>query len=668
MRFTILNIILWSRNQSHEPRIVEFEAGVLNVLSGDSQTGKSALIPIVDYCLGSRKCAIPVGVIRKASAWFGVVIQTEQSQILLARREPGVQQSTDEMFIMEALAIKVPRTIPNSNVNRSFIKQYFDSMAGLSSLDMEVDTTNMYKGRPSFRDMAAFNFQPQDIVASPRTLFFKADTTEHREKLKNVMPYALGITTPDVIAKQYELEQLRREEKSGRREFDMLSENTREWITDLRIHLSQAREYGLIPPDTPTDLAERDAIVVLRRVIERSAATSSDDSPPARPALNSIEKELQSLRRREHDYALDLNSLRRRLLEMSKLRDAADAYARALSLEENRLGISRWLLEKSSDAHGECPVCGNELNATHSHLAELLQSLEEVERGSTNFRTLPPTFDKEWVQVQAGIRETTDALNAVQRQIKTLQSSSEAERNRRYTELSASRFVGRIEAGITQYDRLTSNNELKQKLEELVEKIKVLRREVDETVLEGKKRSALAEITKLIDGMLEAFGVENPHDPVALNIKELTLQIERFGRKDYLWEVGSASNWLGYHLGTLLSLHLYFDELPKSVVPSFLMLDQPSQVYFPTKLAGRKTKGELQPDDRVRVRRIFEKLAAVCTEAKGKLQLIVVDHAGQDVWGGIAGINKVADWRGDERLVPKGWLAAEIEEKQDPAS
>ena len=39
--------------------------------------------------------------------------------------------------------------------------------------------------------MAAFNFQPQHIVANPYTLFFKADTTEHREKLRIIFPLAL---------------------------------------------------------------------------------------------------------------------------------------------------------------------------------------------------------------------------------------------------------------------------------------------------------------------------------------------------------------------------------------------------------------------------------------------------------------------------------------------
>jgi DNA repair exonuclease SbcCD ATPase subunit len=169
--------------------------------------------------------------------------------------------------------------------------------------------------------------------------------------------------------------------------------------------------------------------------------------------------------------------------------DKVAAFVIPLSVEENRLGISRWLLEKSSAAEGDCPVCGNELNATHSHLAELLTSLEEIEKGSLAFRTLPPSFEKEWVQVDSEIRKTTDSLTNVQKELKALQTVTDAERSRRYTELSACRFIGRIETGLSQYDRMNQDQALKTRLQELGDRIASLLREVDESVLEKKSGS-----------------------------------------------------------------------------------------------------------------------------------------------------------------------------------
>ena len=87
MRFQILELVLWPR-QSGEPQKVKFRPGVVNVISGASKTGKSAVIPIIDYCLGADKCTIPVGVIRSHCSWFGVVVETDQGQKLFARSEP----------------------------------------------------------------------------------------------------------------------------------------------------------------------------------------------------------------------------------------------------------------------------------------------------------------------------------------------------------------------------------------------------------------------------------------------------------------------------------------------------------------------------------------------------------------------------------------------------
>lgn len=53
MNFTINSIILWPRNTEHSPRCLSFDSEAVNIITGASRTGKSALIPIIDYCLGS---------------------------------------------------------------------------------------------------------------------------------------------------------------------------------------------------------------------------------------------------------------------------------------------------------------------------------------------------------------------------------------------------------------------------------------------------------------------------------------------------------------------------------------------------------------------------------------------------------------------------------------
>ena len=57
----IKNIILY-KDAEHQ-RVLSFELGKVNIITGESKSGKTALINIVDYCLGSRECKIADGVI-----------------------------------------------------------------------------------------------------------------------------------------------------------------------------------------------------------------------------------------------------------------------------------------------------------------------------------------------------------------------------------------------------------------------------------------------------------------------------------------------------------------------------------------------------------------------------------------------------------------------------
>src|SRR5260221_11318738 len=113
MHFHIKQIILWPRDGAFLPRRLTFQQGSVNVISGNSRTGKSAIIPIIDYCLGADKCTIPVKTVRDACSWFGVVVETDFGEKLFARREPGEQKTTGDMYVVEGASVEIPMTTPS---------------------------------------------------------------------------------------------------------------------------------------------------------------------------------------------------------------------------------------------------------------------------------------------------------------------------------------------------------------------------------------------------------------------------------------------------------------------------------------------------------------------------------------------------------------------------
>src|SRR5579872_572962 len=244
MQFQILKLVLWSK-AGHPPRVVPFEPSMVNVISGASKTGKSAVIPIIDYCLGSSKCSIPVGVIREACSWFGIVIDTMEGRKLLARKEPGDARQTGDMFLLEDDEIIIPDAITEKNISVEAIKHKLDALAGLSRLGLSPESESGFQSRVSFRDLLAFTFQPQYIVANPMVLFFNADTTEHREKLKAIFPYVLGALTPAMLAASWEIDRLTRDLRRLEAALNSAKNAVRAWQAESQAWIRQALELGL---------------------------------------------------------------------------------------------------------------------------------------------------------------------------------------------------------------------------------------------------------------------------------------------------------------------------------------------------------------------------------------------------------------------------------------
>ncbi|MDU3897571.1 MAG: DUF3732 domain-containing protein [Enterobacter sp.] len=153
---------------------------------------------------------------------------------------------------------------------------------------------------------------------------------------------------------------------------------------------------------------------------------------------------------------------------------------------------------------------------------------------------------------------------------------------------------------------------------------------------------------------------EWPDSPVRLIINDLTVKVSRGQRDDYLWETGSGANWLAYHIATTLALQWVFTRNPQHPVPSLLIYDQPSQVYFPVRQAGiidnENNEPEWQNEDIVAVRKVFKVLNKFISSTKGIFQFIVLDHANEEVWSNLENIHLVEEWRG-AALIPYDWIA-----------
>ncbi|CAN7423877.1 DUF3732 domain-containing protein [Mesorhizobium caraganae] len=271
---------------------------------------------------------------------------------------------------------------------------------------------------------------------------------------------------------------------------------------------------------------------------------------------------------------------------------------------------------------------------------------------------LSDAFDKERLRIRADVEDATKDLAAARQEISILERRSEEVRETTYRQDKVERFLGRLEQALETFERAEDGGAQAEEIGRLQGQINEQRALYSEQQVRMRTDNALRYVAQIAATILPKLDGEWPNAPIEVLIDDLTIRVVHTDRKDYLWEIGSGANWLAYHVAVTLALQRFFRELPNHCVPGFLIYDQPSQVYFPTGFdsPGRGALGRTRDQDIAAVRAVFTAIADEIVQAQGQLQAIVLDHAGADVWGELVGVVPIAEWRGDDALVPQSWL------------
>ena len=591
MYFQVEKIILWSKKVQYSYKTVNFCCDKINVITGASRTGKSAIIPIIDYCLGDGQCQIPVNTIRDACSWFGIIVKIDEKKLLLARREPGQHKVTDDMMLMEGEEIEIPE-IPGKNTTCKNVRRYLDELARVTFLELNQ-----------------------------------------------------------------ELNELQKKLKRKERELQKMQEVSEKWRIEIGSWINAAKEIGLIDAKYSTDTLDFDAQMNL---LKRISQKSSEDTVILKENVEAASKEIISLRKQENRISMELSKYKSRYIEMTQFIDSIDEYRKTLTIQIDRLSISKWLNELISQ-NEICPFCGSKHNVD-GQMRELIGNLEDLEEESEEIAEIPVAFEREYSIVQGKISELTERLGAVQKSIKIQNNKKDETYNQKYTLESVSRFLGKLQYAEETYRAIGYDGELQEEISELQKKIIVLQNEINEGGIRKRFASALENIELKIMKLLPLLDTERPEDSVKIDYKNLTITVtSKSGRKDYLWEIGSGSNWLSYHISVSLAFQMFFAEKKYSPIPQFIVYDQPSQVYFPNKAAQKEEDKDVDPhledEDILAVKKIFEAMSEAMEKTKHRMQIIVLEHADESAWEGVSNMHLVEEWRGENnKLIPNEWL------------
>ncbi|WP_176079561.1 DUF3732 domain-containing protein [Paraburkholderia tropica] len=662
MQFFISQLLLWPKSKKLSVRTLDFAEDKVNVVHGRSRTGKSSIIAIIDYCLGASRCAIPVGTIRQKTAWFGLRVRANGTWLLIARRSPEKGTGSGECFIsvVSDRVAALPQRLEATHTIKQF-KDAFNRLTRVTNISLveEEDAENS-QITPSYRDLAAFNFLPQHIVANPNVLFYKADSYKHRDKLKRILPYALGIVDAEYLIKARERAREQKVYDALMKERETRRIGRASWVAEINQIWDEAVALGLIGGE--------DAGVGVRfselRSLNAAYLEGRLTDNLVRPQYGRLNELFREATEREVAAQRTLDDLVQEVRDYERLAGGAEQLSEVVDKERGRVVNLDWL-KRSLVRDEACVVCGSTTAHNHAVLEELSAKLEDANRLSKVLRD-GPIVDRQLEELKNKLTIAESELHAARmRRLRMEPKSGEPPDSlgRLYV------LIGRIQSLLSALKASQGDGSLHQRLDDAEERIARLDEYFENCGRERREAEVAEQLDTLIRGYAKWFGL-NSKGTVALDQNELTLSFARSqGKpKDYLWEIGSGENWMAYHVSTFLALQEYFTR-PKRIngpVFSFLAIDQPSQVYFPSAHSGENPLDEYQSQaeslkdregDIEDTRKIFRALSRGIERSDFKFQIIVVEHADKSIWGRIKNVHEVEAWKAKgEGLIPREWL------------
>jgi hypothetical protein len=661
MNFQIIRLIVWPKNTIHAPQIIKFEKGKVNVITGASRTGKSAIIPIIDYCLASSECQIPIDTIRDHSGWYGIIVESDEEQVLLVRRGPLGREASREFYVERGATVKVPNEILEANESIDGVKLILNTIAGTPYLRLSAPEENRpFQERLGFRDVTTLTFQSQDVVASQNILFYKTHAFEYRERLKNWFPYILGAENLETLTARHRLAVVQAKLVQLRREDERAKKVSQTWLDNMAGQVEVARQYGLVPEGTAKSSDPEVLIQIAKIILE----TSLEYPQATTKSIEYSNEAITALENQEDEVSDEISLAKRRLRDLSRLKESFTSYGLSTRKRAERLHISQWLKDISAK-DSACPVCGEQghVNST-IELSKIATAFEKAELESKKTKTIPTTFvrEEELLKRQLDIALEKRAAIAGRLDLRISRSKELSAHFARRKNMFL--FLGYLRASLTTFESLFNKNEAGKEIESLEKEEATLKLKVTPGVVERKTETALGLIELKTLVRLQTLDVESKYKirPPKFSIKDLSLKVlSNDNDWHFLSEVGSASNWLSFHIAFMCALHEYLSELEESCVPSFAVFDQPSQVYFPktsrVNLESNDQERNYLDEDVDAVKGIFKTLSDSVQTMNGKWQCIVLDHAGIDIYGGITNVHEVDVWRNGKKLIPSHWIA-----------
>lgn len=626
-------------------RTINFNLCGLNIITGKSSTGKSAIANIVEYCMGQSTCKIPLGEIRDKAAWFCVIFSFRDSELIVAKPAPvNGAKSCSKAMIRIGESLQPPQFNElTTNTTDSDVKYILSRKIQIFDNKTDVplgQSRNEYE--VTIAHTLYYLFQGQTLIANKDFLFYKQAEPFIPLAIKDSFKVLFGDQRPDKLLKIEELRGARRNLKLLKKKQErIIDTNATAYSKGLSL-LGNAQELGLAKSNIESGTI--DELASTLRSLTKLGVKDVDISG----AIDIYQYEEEDLRLRE-----ERRVLRRQL-------DVAQKQFQLLGSFSQEAGTQRQRLQSIDFFRGFVDAGNIESDwAEHKWIDSVMNAIRaDLDQLSAELAQTNGIAPK--IESHIGVlRGKLEVCNAKLKANRALLEGAIQQNDKLDANISLKSSIDFLKGKISAFlDELSDSSEsqyIDAEITRTERKIALLEKEIGNDEVDSAAYVAVNSISQKISEYARHFEVEYSAYPIRLDMDRLNLFMDKPDTPASLDLIGGAENHLIYHIATMLAIHWFAEKYSKPI-PKFLILDQPTQVYFPEEVyrkLGENEAVEIDSDIET-VRKLFGFLNDYTIKENQNFQLIIFEHANlKDDWFKKAILEK--PWKKPPALIPLDW-------------
>lgn len=633
-------------NREGDKRILPFNIGKVNIITGESKTGKTAIIDVVNYCLGSDECRISEGVIRDTVEWFGILLKYEEEEIFIARQNPNRlnQNSTQYIYFSNADKVEIPEieTLQN-NSDISTLKDFFTKKLFIAEYTNAPTSGTRDPLTVNFKHSRFYSYQPQDLIAQRLYLFYNQSEPFVAQSIKDTLPYFLGAVREDSMRLEQEIANKKRELnrlEKDLREYERLKQDGSQKIFEL---VNEAKELNLISVEKVAN-NESEALDVLKEALNWEETFNE--------IIQGENANLKKLLDEKLDLERELSYKNEDAKAVNSFIQQTSDYSIEVSQQKARLESINLFKESEADMH-ICPLCSQNVETEIPSIIAINKSLVDLSENLNNTIAERPKLNQYIGRLSVEQDILKRQIEIRQNGIKAIYNEQEQAAKQKDINLRRGKTIGKISLFLESFKAVNKDEALNIKIQLLQIQIARLEELVSLDEKESKLNSILNQINTQMTSWSKQLDLEHQDSPIRFDIKKLTIFADTPTKSIPLYQMGSGANWVAYHLLIHFALHKHFIKAGRPV-PRFLFIDQPSQAYYPPD-KDKELKGKLATSsDETAVKQMYEFIFNATKELAPHLQVIITDHAKLNYKGFTDCITE--EWRNGKKLIPENWI------------